>query len=144
MNRLGQLTWYTTKYFVNPLFMYVINTLSAPYFNPHNAVLIKLRYCILNTVLIIYSCMLSTQCQLLTTTQIYLTLLTYYIWYNTGWRTCTHVTWITSSYRCCITQIVTCVSVALLYVLLYVYCIYYWIQALLHDSDVDIISISLN
>jgi len=39
----------------------------------------KLRYCILNTVLINYSCMLSTQCQLLTTTQIYLTLLTFCI-----------------------------------------------------------------
>jgi len=34
------------------------------------ALLCKLRYCILNTVLINYSCMLSTQCQLLTTTQI--------------------------------------------------------------------------
>ena len=36
------------------------------------AFLFKLRYCLLNTVLIIYSCMLSTQCQLLTTTQTYL------------------------------------------------------------------------
>jgi len=34
---------------------------------------------------------------------------------------CRPQTWITSSYRCCITQIVTCVFVALLYV----YCIYY-------------------
>ena len=39
----------------------------------------KLRYCILNTMLINYSCMLSTQCQLLTTTQIYWTLLTFNI-----------------------------------------------------------------
>jgi len=37
----------------------------------------KLRYCILNTVFMIYSCLLSTQCQLLTITQIYLTLLTF-------------------------------------------------------------------
>jgi len=42
----------------------------------------KLRYCILNTMLINYSCMLSTQCQLLTTTQIYLTLSTF-LFYKT-------------------------------------------------------------
>ena len=43
---------------------------------------------------------------------------------------------------CCFT---VCVTVWLLYILLvYTICILPWIQALLHDSDVDIISISLN
>jgi len=47
--------------------------------NDLHIVAFLLRYCILNTVLIIYSCMLSTQCQLLTSTQTYMTRLTFCI-----------------------------------------------------------------
>ena len=72
----------------------------------------KLRYCILITMFINYSCMLSTQCQHLTSTQIYLTLSTFlFNIIKVGEHALNYF-----ELHPAITLIVTCVFVALLYV----------------------------